>query len=71
MSEERGIDMDEIVDKVVKRLVAGLSSRGSSDTDYHCTGSVFKCGEYDCIAAIHSCKNVYECNIKFTSVASR
>lgn len=69
MAEDHEIDLDQVAEKVVQRLVSSLRAR-SQGSGYHCTGSVFKCGEYDCIAAVHSCKDVYECNIKFTSVAS-
>jgi len=70
MAQDRDAEINEIVQRVVERLASGLSAR-SRGLDYHCTGSVFKCGEYDCSSAVHSCKDVYECNIKFTSVASR
>jgi hypothetical protein len=65
MALDRDAELNAIAEKVVQRLAAALQA-GSPDLGYHCTGSVFKCGQYDCISAVHSCKDVYECNIKFT-----
>ena len=64
MAQDREAEVNEILNRVVARLSSSLSSFGRGG--YQCTGSVFKCGEYDCSSAVHSCRDVYECNIKFT-----
>ena len=69
MAEKFDSEINELANKVVKRLASALSVQ-LGGSGYHCTGSTFECGTYDCIAAVHSCTNVYRCTGKFTEFAA-
>jgi len=63
-------DTDALVNEIVDKLLHKLNTTILNRPGYNCTGSKFTCGEYTCTANKHSCKDVYECTIKFIEPAS-
>ena len=73
MSDKRdGTEVAAVADKlalaILERLRRFFPGGAFGDSPgYHCTGSEFSCGTYNC-RSTHSCKNICRCNDKFTEL---
>lgn len=69
-------ELQKVVDFLTQKiheLVTGSSMMRAMEDEnlsdnaaYHCTGSKFGCGDYQCPSNYnHSCKDVFDCSIRF------